>query len=1009
MKNLRQKKIFVVLISVLVLCLIAGAITMLVLHQREEALEEQQNEALQELYDNEGRYDPQSIVLSNTTKPRAENLAEAFGAELRITEDGSFAALTLPEGVTVFDIYENEEYRKYIEYMSLDYQAKISDLLASDGEDGDVSNERLPIRPQYTVSDTDYNRQTYLDYLNMSNVWNKTKGSSITVAVIDTGIDTDHPEFAGRISEYSYNATEDKIVKDYLLEDGSYDWSLVEDEQGHGTAVTGVIAASMDGNGVVGIAPQVKIIVIKAECDKNGVFKRTSDLVFGLYYAIERDVAVVNMSFGTGSNVFAEPAQLAFDSDVICVAAAGNSATADLTYPAADENVFGVGALAEDSWELASYSNYGENVDFVAPGTVYTTKMGGGYGGMNGTSFASPITAGVLALYLSQNKYQEFNVVEELIYASCYDLGDLGPDWYYGYGALDVSALMLEERGTVTFNMMTDELENTEQVFIRTHTLQNMPEPERLYAIFDGWYYDPQCTDEYVWYEDEFHSDLTLYANWVNEDDGIPFTYVELDDGTIEIRSYTGHRRYITIPDYIDGKVVSSIGEFAFKGETRLREVKLPKYLRRIRLSAFEGCSNLVSMEIPDTVTEIGEKAFLDNVRLSTLTFGQNSQLVSIGDYAFSGCAKMRTFTVPSKVTTLNATAFYRDTSMMAFDVQSGNTSFSAKEGVLFNYTGSTLVCYPAGVAGTYTVPDYTKTIGELSFSFTRLSAVELSDVERLEAYAFIYGSLERIDIPDSVTSMGGSVFADNVYLISATLGSGLNSISGGAFAGTSLKSIEIPANIYSIGSNAFASTDLTSIEIPSGIRSIASFAFSKIGSLAEVTFAPDSTLTYIGSNAFFDSGVICVEIPASVETIDECAFGAFAYPYLSSLTFEENSSLYTIGASAFESQYQLTAVDLPDRLASLGDYAFIGTGLATIDIPASVSYFGAGAFASCHNLTDIFADDANTHYVDVDGVVYNAEKTTLVAYPAGNARTSYTVLDGTTDVGEASFYGSYH
>ena len=87
MKNLRQKKIFVVLISVLVLCLIAGAITMLVLHQREEALEEQQNEALQELYDNEGRYDPQSIVLSNTTKPRAENLAEAFGAELRITED----------------------------------------------------------------------------------------------------------------------------------------------------------------------------------------------------------------------------------------------------------------------------------------------------------------------------------------------------------------------------------------------------------------------------------------------------------------------------------------------------------------------------------------------------------------------------------------------------------------------------------------------------------------------------------------------------------------------------------------------------------------------------------------------------------------------------------------------------------------------------------------------------------------------------------------------------------
>ncbi len=1035
MKHLQQKKLWSLVISTVVLCLIAGSITASILFRKtdavplplpdlppqetvppeslpedvpEDLLEERQQVALQELQDNQGQYDEQQIVLSNTTQPRAEDLAKTFGAELRITEDGSFATLTLPEGTTVFDIYENDDYRKYIEYMSLDYQAKISDLLPNDEAGNEVPGERLPIRPQYTVSDTDYNRQTYLDYLNMSNVWNKTKGKGITVAVIDTGIDTDHPEFAGRISEYSYNASEDKIVKDYVLADGSCDWSLVEDEQGHGTAVAGVIAASMDGNGVVGIAPQVNIIVIKAECNESGTFKRTSDLVFGLYYAIERDVAVVNMSFGTTdpNNPFAEPAQLAFDSDVICVAAAGNGATAQLHYPAADENVFGIGALAQDSWELATYSNYGENVDFVAPGTVYTTLMGGGYGGMNGTSFASPITAGVLALYMSQNKYAEFNTVEELLYASCYDLGDLGPDWYYGYGALDVSALILEERGTVTFNMMTDELENTEQVFIRTHTLQNMPEPERLYAIFDGWYYDPQCTEEYVWYEDEFHSDLTLYANWVNEDDGIPYTYVELEDGTIEIRSYTGHRRYITIPDYIDGKVVSSIGEFAFKGETRLREVKLPKYLKRIRMSAFSGCSNLVAMEIPDTVTEIGENAFFDNVRLSTLTFGQNSQLVSIGDYAFSGCAKMRTFTVPSKVTSLNATAFYSNTAMIAYDVQAGNTSFTAKNGVLFNYTGSSLVCYPAGLSGTYTVPENVQSIADYAFAFTRLNGVELSGVQTLGASAFIYGSLESVVIPDSVTSMGASVFAYNSYMRSATLGTGLISIPSSTFTLTALTSIEIPANIRSIGGNAFASTNLTSIEIPAGIRSINDRAFANIDSLTEVTFAPDSTLTYIGQQAFFDSGVISVEIPASVVTIGGSAFGALYCPNLSTLTFEENSSLHTIGGGAFGFQHHLTAVDLPDSLTNLGDYAFRDTGLATIDIPASVSYLGEGVFASCHSLTDIFVDNANPYYLDVDGVVYNTSKTTLVAYPAGNTRASYNILEEVTDIGEASFYG---
>ena len=979
-----------VLLAVLLVCIAIGVALQLRNDVAEPQidLEANQFEFVQELQDNVGEYDAQSIVLSNTSEPVARALAQKLGAKLRITKNGSFATLTLPEGTTILDIAMSEDYLADLPKMSADYHARIADVTEETAQE-DEWGERLPMRPQYTVSDTSYDRQTYLDYLNMQDIWSYTQGADITVAVIDTGIDTDHPEFAGRISEYSYNATEDKIVKDYILDDGSMDWSLVEDKQGHGTAVAGVIGAAMDGNGIVGIAPQVNIIVIKAECNDAGEFERVSDLVFGLYYAIERDVSVVNMSFGVEaiSDPFAAPAQLALDSDIICVAAAGNNATANLTFPAAGPYVFGVGALATNSWELAEYSNYGENVDFVAPGTVYTTQMGGGYGGMNGTSFASPITAGVLALYMSQNMYQEFLTVQELLYASCDDLGDLGPDWYYGYGALDVSALMLEERGTVTFNMMTDELDNTQQVFIRNHTLQNMPEPDRLYAIFDGWYYDPQFTEEYNWYADEFTSDLTLYAHWVNEDDGIPFTYVILDDGTVEIRSYTGHRRFITIPDYIEGRIVSSIGEEAFKGETRLREVKLPKYLKRIRRSAFEGCSNLVSMEIPDTVTEIGDKAFYDNVRLSTLIFGQESQLVSIGSFAFSGCAKMRTFTVPSKVTTLDATAFFRNTSMIAFDVQQGNTSFTAKDGVLYNNTGSTLVCYPAGLNGTFVVPEYVRTVGDYAFACTKLNGVELSSVEMLGDYAFAYGSLKSIVIPDSVTSMGKCTFTFNLNMRSAKLGRGLTNISACSFSNTAL----------------------TAIEIPNGIQSISKGAFSSIGTLAVVNFEQGSNLIYIGEAAFFDSGVVSVEIPASVVTIDEGAFAALYFPYLETLIFEEGSALYTIGDSAFSLQIRLTEVDLPERLSYLGDFSFSDTGLYVVDIPASVSYFGEGAFAYCHSLENIFVDDQNAHYLDVDGVVYNTQKDVIVAYPAGNQRTSYIVLEGVTDIGAYSFCGSWN
>lgn len=182
---------------------------------REQELETIQSEKLTELEQRAGEYDPQSIVLYDTSHSAAKKLAEKLGAELRITADGNFAALTLPEGVTIADIYADDDYRTYLEDMSVDYQVKTSDR---SGE----SDGRLPTGSTTTVTDPYYELQTYLDYINLGSVWSTTTGSGVTVAVIDTGIDTDHPEFSGRISEYSYNATEDKIVKDNLLADGSY-------------------------------------------------------------------------------------------------------------------------------------------------------------------------------------------------------------------------------------------------------------------------------------------------------------------------------------------------------------------------------------------------------------------------------------------------------------------------------------------------------------------------------------------------------------------------------------------------------------------------------------------------------------------------------------------------------------------------------------------------------------------------------------------------------------------
>ena len=975
-KTIGRRALIITLIAALLCIAMAVGIVLI----REARLSGEQSELLSELDSRAGEYDDSSIVLRATSKAKAEKLAERFGARLRITSDGKYATLTLPEGVSIRDICADKENRAYISQITPDYKASISDI-------DEISEKyvRPTTTPNYSISDNGYDLQNYLRYLNIGDAWQNYRGDGVTVAVIDTGIDTDHPEFAGRISEYSYNATYDKIVKDYTAADGGYDWSLVEDVVGHGTAVTGVIAAAMDGQGTVGIAPQVNIIVIKAECDANGRFLRGSDLVFGLYYAIERDVDVVNMSFGGGGD-FSAPVRLGVDSDILMVAAAGNDSTSSPQQPASCEGVIGVGALEADGWNLASYSNFGENTNLVAPGTVYTAAAGGGYRTMNGTSFSSPIVAAALALMKSNGeyKYSSNEVLEEILYASCYDLGDLGPDFYYGYGALDISALLLEEKGTVTFNMLTDELENTTQVFIRSHTLQNMPEPERLYAVFDGWYYDIHCTEEYNWYEDEFNSDITLYANWVNEDDGVPFTYVTLDDGTIEIRSYTGKRRYITVPEEIEGKAVSSIGEFAFEGETRLREVRLPSRLRRIRTGAFAGCTNLYKIDIPASVTEIGASAFSNAVRLGTLAIPADSNLISIGDNAFANCTKLRRVDLPASLKSVNGSAFFGTTSNMEINVASKNKHFVSIDGVLFNYTKSMIVAYPAGRTAAYTVPENVRYIGSCAFAYTKASLVDLGNVTEIGGSAFAASSLSAVVIPDTVISMVEYAFQSSAYLSSVKIGNGLRSISKGAFEYCS---------------------NLSEITIPAGIESIGGAAFKSAG-LGKLIFENNSKLTVISYAAFYGCPLTSVNFPDSLMNIGDSAFFKCS---LSSISFGEGSSLQIIGAEAFR-YAPLATVAFPANIRTIGDYAFADTAITgSVTVPASLESLGGGAFGACHALTEIKVESGNKIYADIDGVVYTNDGKTAVAYPAGNPAENYTVLDGTQKIGIAAFYGSWN
>ena len=274
-KNTANRKIVLSIVAILLVLTLTALGCILIYQYREEALyrdlKEYQSEMLEILDEQKGQYDDRSIVLYDTNEREAKELAELWGAKLRITANGKFATLTLEEGVNIVDIFSNDEYLEILKSLSADWSASITDL--ENGDEDEDNAERTPQRPDYPVRDILYDYQKYLDYLNLKNSWYYFSGYNTTIAIIDTGIDTDNPEFSGRISAYSYNASEDKIVKDYTDENGNYDWSLIEDEQGHGTAVAGVIAASDNRLGIVGIAPNTQILVIKVECDENATYR----------------------------------------------------------------------------------------------------------------------------------------------------------------------------------------------------------------------------------------------------------------------------------------------------------------------------------------------------------------------------------------------------------------------------------------------------------------------------------------------------------------------------------------------------------------------------------------------------------------------------------------------------------------------------------------------------------------------------------------------------------------
>lgn len=255
-----------------------------------------------------------------------------------------------------------------------------------------------------------------------------TTANTVKVGILDSGIELSHPDLINNIKG-SFNT---------LKRNGS-----ANDEYGHGTHVAGIIAASNNSIGVVGVAPQVDLFPIKI-LDNQGV-GFSSDLIEGIDWAIKNGIQVLNMSFSVADSQTLHDAIIkANQAGIVQVASSGNSSSNSVEYPATYPEVISVSAIDENN-QLSWFSSTGK-VDICAPGSeVYSTYPGSYYATLSGTSMAAAHVTGVVALLFSLPLKSDLNgdgictpdEIRQRLENTAIDLGSDGKDNIYGAGLVN--------------------------------------------------------------------------------------------------------------------------------------------------------------------------------------------------------------------------------------------------------------------------------------------------------------------------------------------------------------------------------------------------------------------------------------------------------------------------------------------------------------------------------------------------------------------------------------------
>ena len=390
------------------------------------------------------------------------------------------------------------------------------------------------------------------------------------------------------------------------------------------------------------------------------------------------------------------------------------------------------------------------------------------------------------------------------------------------------------------------------------------------------------------------------------------YTY-EIINGEAIITKCNWAHDEIEVPYILGGYPVTGIGDAAFRGRHNLTTILIPSSVTNIGNSAFYQCSNLSSVTIGNSVVSIGDSAFYQCSRLASLNIPDS--VLNIMNSVFFGCNSLTSITFGSGLKNIGNDILNCE-NLIDIEVSSNNMSYSSQNGVLFNKNRTTLIIFPRGKGGSYSIPNSVTDIKDNAFKGCN--------------------KLNNINIVNGVTNIGDDAFRGCSGLISIAIPGSVISVANTAFSGCdSLTNIEVSnenLNYFSIDGVLFNKNNTVLIIFPAG----------KSGS-----YTIPSTVTDVGYLAFERCfGITSITIPDSVTNIGDGTFGGCM---------------------------SLTSIIIPNSVTSIGFFAFVGcTSLNFILIPDSVTSIGEWSFFGCDKLTIYcFYDSCANEYASINNIPF--------------------------------------